>query len=359
MRAVCVVLITVSLLFVTAASWAAVYDVENIDVDVTAKTASQARELALVQGYRQAYEKLLARLVPREQLSVVTDITDTQLQGLVERFQVYEEKNSDTRYLATLKIVFQPERVRNYLRSNYVKFSETSAKPTLVLPIYSSTGAKLLWESPNPWREAWGAAALTDGLVPFVLPTGDMTDYSLISANHAAAADDYRLAAIAERYQVDQVLIAEAEESIDFRTGGTQLEARADLVSLNTGERRKIEFDRSKLKQGDDQFASLAKTITVAIEEDWKARTVLDFSKRQILNARVPLRSLKTWLAVQTELEKVSLIERVGLTSLSIESAQIDIQFLGTLNQLKVALNQKNLLLEAEDSFWELRFSGL
>ena len=83
-------------------------------------------------------------------------------------------------------------------------------KPVLILPIYDLAAAKSLWETPNPWRKAWGDLSPHVGLVPFQLPVGDLKDVGIVGAEQAATGDQPRIKAIGNRYNVDTVMVAHA-----------------------------------------------------------------------------------------------------------------------------------------------------
>jgi hypothetical protein len=51
-----------------------VYKVSGIQVDATADTATSAREAALAQGHREAYQRLMARLVLEEDRAYVPNL---------------------------------------------------------------------------------------------------------------------------------------------------------------------------------------------------------------------------------------------------------------------------------------------
>src|SRR6185437_12375889 len=78
------------------------------------------------------------------------------------------------------------------------------------LPVWSGAQPPVLWEDPNPWREAFAQRERGEGLVPFIVPLGDVEDLNAISAERALNADPAALAAIAERYQAEEVLITQA-----------------------------------------------------------------------------------------------------------------------------------------------------
>jgi hypothetical protein len=196
--------------------------VRDVVVDQTADTAAAARVLALAQGQRSAYRRLMARLVPAGATGVPA-LDSAGIGALIRDFDVAEEKTSAVRYLAKLTYRFKPRAVRSFLRDARVPFAETRSKPVLVLPLFDFEGERLLWDDPNPWREAWYAAPAKGGLVPFVVPYGDLRDFADIDAANALEGNKVRLALIGARYGTAWTMVVLARLSVDESGNSTTL----------------------------------------------------------------------------------------------------------------------------------------
>ena len=85
--------------------------------------------------------------------------------------------------------------------------AETVSKLVMVLPVFQSAGALILWDDPNPWRDAWASRPKKQGLVPTLLPLGDLADMASIGAEQAMDGDRQRLNAIAGRYGASDTLV--------------------------------------------------------------------------------------------------------------------------------------------------------
>jgi hypothetical protein len=152
------------------------FTVRAVAVDATADTARLARDRAIAEGRRAAFQRLVERLVPASRARAVTAPTDAELERMVIGFEVADERTSSVRWLADLTVAFDPAAVRARLRAAGVPFAETRSLPVLVIPLYDTGGETVLWREPNPWRNAWYELAPQGGLVPFVGPYGDVSD---------------------------------------------------------------------------------------------------------------------------------------------------------------------------------------
>src|SRR3954452_22828253 len=191
------------------------YAVSGIAVDATAASAAAARDKAIAEGQREAFKQLIQRLVAKDAVKRVPTMTDSALTGMVDDFAVEEEHSSSVRYIARLNFRFRRDAVRQFLLGAGVPFAEERSKPIVVLPVWSGAQSAVLWEDPNPWREAFAQKERGEGLVPFIVPLGDVEDLAAINAERALNADPAALAAIADRYQGQEVLIAQASPEGD------------------------------------------------------------------------------------------------------------------------------------------------
>src|SRR5690606_41822624 len=78
--------------------------------------------------------------------------------------------------------------------------SGTASCAIYSLSLHDALPILLLWDDPNPWRDAWTRVALGQALVPVIVPLADAADLVGISAEQAAAGERERLSAMARRY---------------------------------------------------------------------------------------------------------------------------------------------------------------
>jgi hypothetical protein len=312
-----------------------VYQVSGIQVDVTADTATTAREAALAEGHREAYRRLMARLVLEEDQAYVPNLGQRDIAQLVQDFSVVDEKTSAVRYLAELTFRFKPEAVRDLFRANRLRFTETRSKPLLVLPIYlSETGEVLLWEDTNLWAFAWAERDLTEELVPL------MNDIAL-------------------RYGAEGVLVAQAGLVGDPADGAARLDVVADRYDDSAWRIYADSIVQSEPGGAEVLFNPAIVAVVASAQADWKAANHLSFDEQRMLSAIVPVSELGDWLEVKKRLGGIASIVRMDLVTMTRQYAQVDIGFIGDEERLSRALSQSDLALSRSAlAGWELRLAG-
>ncbi len=338
------------LLAVAPAAYAAdedeLYTVQDVTVDKTAASAAQAREIALAEAQALAFDRLVRRLVGKERTAAVPRQNAQSLARLVRGFEVDRERTSNVRYIATLRIRFDPAAVRDLLRGAGVSFAETRSKPILVIPVLMDGGEAKLWDGANPWRAAWSEQAGTDRLVPFMLPSGDAMDQIEIDPAQAAAGRIDNAEVLARRYRAGEVMTAVATP--DARSSG---EAVAVTVAVSRGER---EDGRAQVRSFTGQpgekldavLAQAATQIAAGIDELWKRDNLIRFDKEQALIATVPIQKIEDWVAVRTRLAQVASLKAAELVAFSRREAVVRLRYFGDEQQLKLALGQSDLALD-------------
>lgn len=108
----------------------------DVTVDVTADNASAARELAMRRANRQAVSAIAANFTTREGVTVLNKLTDDQLLNFIRETTVLEEKTSNVRYLAKLRITANDKILRQYLQEKNVPLVVASSAEVMVIPVF-------------------------------------------------------------------------------------------------------------------------------------------------------------------------------------------------------------------------------
>lgn len=333
-----------------------VYTVSGVSVDETAETASAARESAIAIGHRKAFDRLVARIVPARQRAALPVLKQAEIVPLVLSFEIEEEKRSTVRYLGTLKFRFRRLDVRRFLQQNNANLAETRSKPVLLLPVYEFAGAKLLWDEPNPWFAAWNAVPPSDGLVPLRLPAGDLADIRDISAEQAAAGSEEQLAIVAERYGASTVLVATASVNADSASGTRSLTVSTRYFGGTSANRTSVSsFEYGGTDTDETVIGRAARQVAVQVEEDWKQENLIRFDSLNSLVADIEISELRQWVEMRRRLGKIAFLQRWQLLSVSRRNATVRLNYYGDAEQLRIALAQRDLILEQGAVNWSLR----
>ncbi len=336
-----------------------IFTVRGIAVDVTAETAAAARETAHAEGHVKAMEKLLARLLPRDELMLLRTLEAREVLAFVQDFQVEDERTSDVRYLASLTFRFKPEPIRELLRANGLQHAETMSKPVVVLPIFGAEGEAGLWGETNLWWAAWAEQRAGGWLVPLVVPLGDLGDLMAIDAGRALGGDAEGLGAIARRYGAQDVLITQAVLLGDPESGGASLQVGSARLGRHAQQTIIDNYVQNPAETLQDLFARVAAAVDAAVQESWKQSNLLRPGSQRSITVTVPVARLADWLEVKRRLKDVAAVRRTAVTALSRSKTEVAITFVGDEEQLVLAMAQSDLNLALYPGIgWELQLIG-
>ncbi len=335
----------------------------TVKVDATADSAGAARELARIDGQRRALGLVVDRLAGTSDNAKLAKLDDKAITDMVESFEVASERMSAVRYLANYTFHFRPAKLRRLVRvvdtasaegggKPAVPESSGSAKPAVVLPLYRDVTGTMLWDDPNPWREAWGRRSGDGSSARLSIPLGDAGDLTTIDANRAESGDSEALAAIAQRNGSDQAIVALAtarrqgdelagfDLSVKWYRAGRLSDSQGTSVDALPGE-----SEGDLLKRAADAAAGIA---------GGGPRK----SQQAVVAASVPIRSLGDWVLVRDRLASVAAVRKVDLLSLSRQEARIQIRYVGSPEQLRSSLAEVDLGLGGGDPVWQLQISS-
>lgn len=329
-----------------------VYTVTNIPIDATAGSATEAKKLALNQGYERAFKALVERIVPQQDHGKVPLLTAKDALGYVLDISLSSERSSSVRYIAKMTVRFKESQTRRYFRNTGAALAELISKPVLVLPIQKAGVNSILWAESNQWRAAWGNLGTTNGLVPLTMPLGDLEDISSVDAK-GALAGEAGLWKLASKYGSNDVFLSIA----DIANDGSS----AQLMAVRTGKFGDGRTYRLKVvKAAEESIARMLKrganSLNRSLQQDWKQANLLQFGVERWILVQVPISGLQDWVLINNRLQGVPAINRLNTRSINRSQVNLDVYFSGDERQLSLALAQKDLAMSLnENSNWELR----
>jgi hypothetical protein len=343
----------------TAALAGGPYAVVGVAVDETAADAAAARDAALAAGQRAAWRTLVERLVAPDQTASLLALDDARVGTLVQSFEVIDEKVGPDRYIAHLTFNFNETLVRQTFRDLGASRTVETSPPVLVLPVLEQGGARLLFELENGWNDAWQRVAAGSGLVPVVVPIGDLQDIAAIDADRAVAGDADALAKLAGRYGTGTVVVVEAHGPADGTVPTTLV---VDMtthrgVTVETGS---ATFGSPEAGESTVEalYASAAQGVVDRLKAAWRAGNIVDTGVEAVMRLEVPVGAVGDWIDVTRRMAGVGTIRRTDIAAMSAKAVSLVVYYVGDEARLGAALGAAGLALQREADVWVLRRTG-
>lgn len=342
-----------------AAAGTDVFEVRDVAVDVTAKTAAEARERAIQQGQAAAFRKLLERLTLSTDHANLPQFEPAETTPYVNDFSVSDEKTSAVRYLAKLHFRFKADDIRRLLRDGGLQFAETPSKPVLVLAVFQSAGGLVLWEDPNPWRDAWNRRQAAGGLVTLALPLGDLTDIGAVNVQQAVRGEVDALGKLATRYNVGDTVVAYTRLGLNPEGQGQRVDVSVTRFSPHhEPDTRLLALDQQDREPVEGLLRRAVDSVAAGLEDQWKRDNLLVGGEAGVAAVTVPITSLADWLGVQKRLKSVAVVRGIETVLMSLDEVRVNLHYVGAAQQLQTALGQSDLALVREENEWVLYPAG-
>ncbi len=318
------------------------YLVDNIKVDITSSSSQEARNIAIVDAERKAFAEILKRLLPETEQAKFSNLSDPEIEFMVQDFEISSEKITKIRYIGMFAFRFNPSAVEKVLSGSGHKIQPqmNTATDILVIPLYQNAQHILLWNEANPWFIGWSentSSSCSD--VKTVVPVGDLQDINDLSANDALAGNRTRVAKLLERYNTTQAVIAIYREE----NQGVMLEVRQFSSSGMVSALGPVSLGEPHIKPTNSIQLAIQKTKEF-INQLQKDPTGAVSPQKMVCS--IDFTSLSEWIAYKESLETAPIIHNFKINSLSAHQAEVSFDMLGTRAALDTFLSSQGFRIE-------------
>lgn len=324
---------------------------QGVTVDVTSTDAAAAKNQALMDVQVKAFFQLVARLGSPELASdLAKQLKPEDIAPFLRSLSIEKESSAPGRYIGTFTVRFLPAKMQKFLSDYGFRVPTEQADPIVVMPLFRSPEGVKLWED-NPWRKAWIDLKGEQGLVPVIVPLGDLEDTETISAEEALNGDAVKLETIRRRYGAPSLLVAQAEPTED---GGLHVviegDTRLGRVTVN-----KVYKPEDGSTEIPEQMAAAAfqKIVFKAYQsEAARLAEARGANTPQSIAVTVPFGSPREWNAIRSRILMTPNVTAVDLSTFSAEGAVIKLVFTHTVEELQQNMQAAGLNLALSGASW-------
>lgn len=332
-----------------------VFTIEGVSVDVTAGNALEAKSKAFEQAQVDAFEIMAERMLSEGAAAKIQTPDLSTISMMIKDFEVTKEQLSAVRYVGTYTFRFDDNAVRRHFSVSGVEYSDVQKNdPVLILPFYQKGDEAIIWSHNNLWMKAWNSAPNLNGLVPVILPLGDLADVGDIGENQALNYSEDRLDNMLRRYGASEAVLAIAIPDPGFENANLlsdQVSGSLTIHLYRTDRHGPEYVQEIRVPGGGGTLGTLLQTsvrkVHTELQRDWKSKTMVKPKNNNRLQVRVNFNNLQQWNDTKRALNRVIGVNDIVLKKLSPKNALVDILFEGEEQRLRLALEQANITLAA------------
>jgi len=324
---------------------------QGVMVDVTSTDAAAAKNQALMDVQVKAFFQLVARLgSPELAADLKAQLKPEDIAPYLRSLSIEKENSAPGRYIGTFTVRFLPSKMQKFLSGYGFKVPAEQADPIVVIPVLRDPGGVKLWED-NPWRAAWIGLKGEKGLVPIIVPLGDLEDTETLAVDDVLNGDTVKLEAVRRRYGAPSLLIAQAEPAEE---GGLHVVIEGDTRLGKVTVNKVYKPEEGGLVTPEQQAAAAFQKIVFKAYQAQAARVAEERSPKtpQSLAVTVPFGSPREWNAIRSRILTTPNVTAVDLSTFSAEGAVIKLVFTRSLEELQGNMERAGLELSQSGATW-------
>ena len=133
----------------------------------------------LNKAFINSFEILMNKILLTRDLNKVNNIKLKQIKNLINGFQILEESYRKDVYKANIKIFYNENKIKNFLRQKNISFSQPGNISAIFFPVLFVNNEIKNFDE-NFFYKQWTKVEIKNELINFVLPLEDLEDISKI-----------------------------------------------------------------------------------------------------------------------------------------------------------------------------------
>ncbi len=318
-------------LFVALGSRAESFSIHHIPIHAEDEAgATKAREKALAEGQRQAFDVLMDQIVVSRDREEAKEIEEGQLLNFIQDVSLDHEKTSSTKYMGVLSVRFVPERIEKFLKDKNISFMRRLPPRFLLVPIVENT--ENIFEN-NPFYDRLKENPPVSSLYVFSQPLGDAEDLLSITFENMVS-QNKKMTDILSKYDSDQILLVALRSDGEKFLMTTQTYPPSDDMIFSV-------VSEGRYFPSPAEMDDMMTQLIFKMEEKWKLRYFSSSEMPSVFSFSVPVSSLQEWTQMEKKLKKLSFIEKTDVFSFKKNKVSIRLFFKGSEEELREKLRQK------------------
>ncbi len=294
-------------------------------MNVTGKSPSDARNLAVATARRDAFLILITRL--DLDVKVADKVSNDEISDMVRLEQTDGEKIAGSNYSATFNIVFAKDFVEHILKQKKLTTGTLFApkkdeESYLLIPIKIENKQPIVWEDENNWR-----AAITKEInkkklnKKYVVPEADINNLSLIGRDNVMFVGYSELEPMLLRYS------ASGAFNMFFTYDEIENKVNISVYYIRKMQKKQIKLSFVNVDRLDKE--SLVDKVAGKVIDYLSSPKFLQsqVSSSNIVRIQIPVNSLSDWLSIKNKIENSNLVSQLNVESLASDRIIISVNY--------------------------------
>ena len=320
-----------------------IFTIEGIETYHNADNLENAKTFANHKATIEGFGKLIDKLIPASDQNKIYKISNKYIINSVKKITPTKERMTNHSYMATVKVHFDPQKVKNMLNYYGIRYRMEFSDKILFIPIFYEDKELLR----NDWQYKW----LNLDERYKLLKIGVFTDNlgTELENKLACLFKPYtEFEKIAEEYNAKDLIIVFAEinkKQIEFTI--RILNPSQDKIKYLIVHKNDDELDISFLNRAINDLLD-------KIDEEWKG--VKSFTQNIIFTSKVKIKikTPKVWSAIKQKLDKITAVKSYHITASSLNQIEVELNYRLPTPSFRKLLLEYGIFLMKENEQWVL-----
>ena len=327
------------------------FGIKNVEVDSLGATGQDARQNGVELATADALRLVLERVAQASDGDTITVPSDGAA-DFVDFIHIQTENALANRYIATLDICFDAERLRKYMKAKRYNWAEIASPDILILPIWQDPSGVRLWQRNNVWIESWNALADShEGLINFTALEANLNHERQVRAPAIFEQQPSAIQTAARLGKARQILWVYA--ALNYGASERTVSLKASLFD-DQGRKVSDVLERAIALNATTnmvlQFDVFRADVAQKVESGWKQANIVT---TKVLDSNyivsIDLRSLKDWRRFQSVLREMQSVRSAQTVKLGVDKGTVRVSLAGSASAFEQAIQSAGYRLQIED----------
>ena len=332
--------------FTTSDLKSSIFTVNDIEI-VEPFEVNFKKSSVIDKAFKEAFLILTKMTVASDQFNKLKNVKISEIQNLIESFNIKNEKFIQNSYSASFQVNFNRQNTLLFFEKKNIFPSIPSKKNILLLPILINVENKNVYIfDKNPFYDQWIANKKKYHLINYTLLTEDL-DLLKILNNNSENLEEINYKSLIKKYGYDDFIICLIyKEKTKIKT----------LSKININERAKIKSETFELIDfsNSKNIERLISNIQNSYEDVWKIDNQINRSVKLPINVKVLSKQYEKNIFFENFLKNNELVSKYFVKSFNNETINYKIVFNGSPKKFLEEAKENDVNINTSQQVWFL-----
>ena len=321
-----------------------IFVIDNVKIE-TQMSINFSREKYINKALKNSFDILKSRILLSRDFNKVNNIKLFRIKSLIDSFQILEETYRNDQYVATFKIFYNDNKIKNLLRNKNISFSQPKKISAIFFPILFINNEMQNFNE-NFFFNEWANIKIEGETINFILPLEDLDDIYKIKKmeNNIEKLD---AADFVNKYNIKNYAFL----IINYDNQRLNIHIKTNFEGNKMSKNISYELNniRDKVKLN-LILIDMKKQIT----DLWRETNIVNLFMPLSIRVKFQHINLSDLDQIKNTFYKISIINNYTLEELNIKNSFFKIYYYGNPKRLRTELSTFGYQLKNEQGFWEI-----